>query len=130
MSAGELVRLKVLEARRQVQRHASDVGSSEVQGTPPEPDLLWSGRRVYRSERFRTPSKPRLEPISRLTAQRRVSAVAQITTRVEAITRHLATNRKDSVSKRGLAMLLERRRKLLKCASQRLSLAAQAQATA
>lgn len=31
------------------------------------------------------------------------------------MTRHLATNRKDNVTKRGLAMLLERRRKLLKC---------------
>lgn len=32
MSASELVRLKVQEARRHVQRHESDVGSSEVQG--------------------------------------------------------------------------------------------------
>ena len=96
MSTSERAKLQRQRLRETYQRHVADTGSTEVQGAM-RPWLIYA-----------------LRPAADPPRACRLCAVAQLTARVAAITRHLESHRKDVSTRRGLMQLLEQRRKLLK----------------
>ena len=114
MSTGERTKLALRQAREVAARHASDCGSSEVQGVLRQPRCARAVcLRKLRTRVFAAPSSepPRhLLPPSPLTPRR---AASVLTKRIAFMTEHLKLHPKDHHSRLGLMGMLASRRRLL-----------------